>query len=151
MSDVKAETRLAKVVHIADPGFAPGPLEIVINRGLRQGVKPGDRFLVFGIGPHITDPDTGEDLGQLELVRGRGEVVHVQEHLATICTLERRRTRPAKRIIPTGLSNDRFLRGKWQERPAPFAGEKRPVVWAVGIRYQPAFHPCKGQFLCRLV
>jgi hypothetical protein len=99
MSDVKAETRLAKVVHIADPGFAPGPLEIVINRGSRQGVKPGDRFLVFGIGPHITDPDTGEDLGQLELVRGRGEVVHVQEHLATIRTLERRRTRPAKRII----------------------------------------------------
>jgi hypothetical protein len=99
MTDVKAETRLAKVVHVADPGFAPGPLEIVINRGSRQGVKPGDRFLVFGMGPHITDPDTGEDLGQLELVRGRGEVVHVQEHLATIRTLERRRTRPAKRII----------------------------------------------------
>jgi hypothetical protein len=97
MSEVKTETRLAKVVHVADPGFAPGPLEIVINRGSQQGVKPSDRFLLFGIGPHITDPDTGEDLGQLELVRG--EVVHVQEHLATVRTLERHRTRPAKRII----------------------------------------------------
>jgi hypothetical protein len=99
MSDVKAETRLAKVVHIADPGFAPGPLEIVINGGAQQGVQPGDRFMVFGLGPRITDPDTGKDLGQLEIVRGRGEVVHVQEHLATVRTLERRRPRPAKRII----------------------------------------------------
>jgi|tagenome__1003787_1003787.scaffolds.fasta_scaffold20785972_2 hypothetical protein len=99
MTEVKAETRLAKVVHIPDPGFAPGPVEVVINQGSQHGVKSGDRFLVFGLGPHIRDPDTSEDLGQLEIVRGRGEVVHVQEHLATIRTLERHRTRPAKRII----------------------------------------------------
>jgi hypothetical protein len=99
MSDLKTETRLAKVVHFASDDYATGPLEIVINRGSGQGVKAGDHFLVFGIGPHIVDPDTGEDLGVLELVRGRGEVVHVQEHLATIRTMERRRTRPAKRIL----------------------------------------------------
>jgi hypothetical protein len=99
MSDLKTETRLAKVVHFASDDYATGPLEIVINRGSGQGVKAGDRFLVFGIGPHIADPDTGEDLGALELVRGRGEVVHVQEHLATIRTMERRRARPAKRIV----------------------------------------------------
>jgi hypothetical protein len=98
MSDVKTETRLAKVVHIADLGF-PGPLEVVINRGAHQGVKLGDRFLVFGIGPRIVDPDTREDLGELELVRGRGKVVHVQEHLATLRTTELRRTRPAKRVV----------------------------------------------------
>ncbi|WP_146101802.1 hypothetical protein [Rhodopila globiformis] len=96
MNDVKAETRLAKVVHIAAPGFAPGPLEVVIDRGAQPGVQSGDRFLMFGLGPHITDPDTGKDLGQLEIVRGRGEVVHVQENLATIRTLERRRTRPSE-------------------------------------------------------
>lgn len=99
MSEVKAETRLAKIVHLGDPGYAEGPLEVVINQGARQGVKLGDRFLVFGIGPHIVDPDTHEDLGELELVRGRGEVVHVQEHLATLRSVERRRTRPAKRVI----------------------------------------------------
>jgi hypothetical protein len=98
MSDVRTETRLAKVVHIADHGFA-GPLEVVINRGAHQGVKLGDRFLVFGIGPRIVDPDTREDLGELELVRGRGKVVHVQEHLATLRTTELRRTRPAKRVV----------------------------------------------------
>jgi hypothetical protein len=98
MSDLATGTRLAKVVHVVDPDAAYAPVEVVINRGVRDGVKLGDRFLVFGEGPHITDPDTGKDLGQLELVRGRGEVVHVQEHLATIRTIERRRTRPAKRI-----------------------------------------------------
>ena len=54
---------------------------------------------VFGEGPHITDPDTGKDLGQLEVVRGRGEVVHIQDQLATIRSIERRRTRPGKRIF----------------------------------------------------
>jgi hypothetical protein len=103
MSDVKTETRLAKVVHVVDPDSTYAPVEVVINRGARHGVKLGDRFLVFGEGPYITDPDTGKDLGQLELVRGRGEVVHVQEHLATLRTMERRRTRPGKRVYRDGI------------------------------------------------
>lgn len=105
MNDIKAATRLAKVVHVVDPGFTDGPLEVVINRGTLQGVKLGDRFLVFGIGPHLNDPDTGEDLGEIELVRGRGEVIHVQEHVATLRTLERRQIRSAKSISRDGLAN----------------------------------------------
>ncbi|MDB5398999.1 MAG: hypothetical protein JWQ55_1017 [Rhodopila sp.] len=99
MSDVKAETRVARVVLIVDPGYTREPLEVVVNRGASHGLKLGDRYLIFGTGPHINDPETGEDLGTLELVRGRGEVVHVQEKMATIRSTERRRTRPAKRII----------------------------------------------------
>ena len=102
MSDVNTLTRLATVVHLMDDRFDSfnlGQMEIVINRGAEQGVKLGDRFLVFGDGPHIVDPDSGKDLGQLELVRGQGEVVHVQERLATIRTTGRRRTRPARRVI----------------------------------------------------
>jgi hypothetical protein len=118
MTEVKAENRLAKVVHIPDPGFAPGPVEVVINHGALQGVKPGDKFLVFGMDPHITDPDTGEDPGQLELVRGRGEVVHVQEHLAMIRTLERRRTRPAKRIVRESIANSTVARLEQMFAPA---------------------------------
>ena len=98
MSDVKSLTRLATVVHIVASASSHDPLEVVINRGAEQGVKLGDRFLVFGDGPQIVDPDSGKDLGQLELVRGQGEVVHVQERLATIRTTVRRRTGPARRI-----------------------------------------------------
>jgi hypothetical protein len=99
MSEVEVHSRLAKVVHIKRHEYNGAVLEVVINRGAQQGIKLGERFLVFGIGPNITDPDTGEDLGALELVRGQGVVVHVQEHLSTIRSSERRRTRPAKRII----------------------------------------------------
>ena len=112
MSDVKTDARFAKVVHIVRPGsdkpdawsrsdfesFLP-VIELVINRGAEQGVKLGDRFLVFGDGPQLVDPDSGKDLGQLELVRGQGEVVHVQEQLATIRTTGRRRMQPTKRVI----------------------------------------------------
>ena len=116
MSETKVESRLAKIVHVVAPGFANGPLEVVINHGSHQGVKPGDLFIVFGIGPHIIDPDTGQDLGALEILRGRGEVVHVQEHLATIRTAERRRIRPAKRITrepswAAGVGLSRMLGG----------------------------------------
>jgi hypothetical protein len=99
MSEVKAKSRLAKVVLLVDAHFGREPLEVVVNRGSEDGVKLGDRFLVFGIGPHITDPETGDDLGALEIVRGRGEVVHVQDKIATVRSTERSRTRPAKRII----------------------------------------------------
>lgn len=100
MSELKADIRLAKIVHVAEAGHtAGGSVEVVINRGSRHGVKMGDQFLVFGIGPHIADPDTGEDLGVLELVRGRGKVVHVQEQLATLRTINRRRTRGSTKRI----------------------------------------------------
>ena len=102
MSEVKAATHLAKIVHVGEEDRVEstfGPMEVVINRGLRQGLKQGDRFLVFGIGPRIVDPDTGEDLGELELVRGQGKIVHLQNDIATIRSIGRRRTRPAKRII----------------------------------------------------
>jgi hypothetical protein len=59
-----------------------------INRGARSGLKVGDRYLVYGVGNELADPDTGESLGRLELVRGRGKVIHVQERLATIESLE---------------------------------------------------------------
>jgi hypothetical protein len=140
MSDVRTATGLARVVHlVASPvagvtdaysaaaglGVPVSTPEVVINRGARDGVKLGDRFLVFGWGPHIVDPDTGDDLGKLELVRGRGEVVHLQEHLATIRTLERQRTRPAKRTIReavSALSVAAGLRGKViEEELAPEA------------------------------
>jgi hypothetical protein len=70
MSDVKTDFRLAKVVHITSP------FEVVINHGQSDFVKPGDRFVIFGEGPQIRDPDSGQDLGTLELVRGQGEVIH---------------------------------------------------------------------------
>jgi hypothetical protein len=99
MGEVEVETRLAKFVHFADPGFAPGPVEVVINHGPRQDVKPGDTCLVFDIDPYLADSGMGEGFGKWKRVRGRSEAVHVQEPLATIRMLEHGQARPDWRII----------------------------------------------------
>jgi hypothetical protein len=66
------------------------PTELVINRGLSHGISSASRFLVFALGDEVKDPDTGESLGQLEIVRGRGEAKHVQEKMTTIRSIERK-------------------------------------------------------------
>src|SRR5262245_55255371 len=73
---------MAKVVSKIDD------YKFVINRGVEHGVKLGANYLVFGLGDHLRDPDTGEDLGVLEIVRGRAKVTHVQEKLATLESTE---------------------------------------------------------------
>lgn len=58
--------------------------KLVINRGASSGIKEGQRFLVYKIGDEIFDPDTKESLGNLDIVRGTGRVVHLQDSMATI-------------------------------------------------------------------
>jgi hypothetical protein len=69
----------AKVVKVMDFNY-----KLVINRGAKDGVKMGQRFLIYSIGEEILDPDTKESLGKLEIVRGKGKVIHVQEKMATL-------------------------------------------------------------------
>ena len=57
---------------------------LVINRGSENGAALGDRVLIYAIGEEIEDPDTGESLGALELVRGTGKVTHLQPKMATV-------------------------------------------------------------------
>jgi hypothetical protein len=74
---------LPKVVAVLD-GY-----RFVINRGSENGVKAGANYLVFGLGGMLKDPDTSDDLGQLELVRGRAKVIHLQEKMATLESTEK--------------------------------------------------------------
>jgi len=76
---------LARVASVIEMGN-----EVVINRGSDDGVKSGDRYLIYGLGEELIDPETGESLGQLELVRGRGVVVHVQSKMSTLRSVETR-------------------------------------------------------------
>jgi hypothetical protein len=72
----------AKVVSVQDKYV------VVINAGADKGVKVGQRFLVVGLGEALTDPDTGEDLGRLEVVRGTVQATHVQDKVATLRSSE---------------------------------------------------------------
>lgn len=69
----------AKVVSVLDFGY-----KVVINRGADHGIKEGQRFLIYGIGEELYDPDTQELLGVLEEVKGKGKAVHVQNKMTTI-------------------------------------------------------------------
>lgn len=57
---------------------------VVMNKGSEQGVRNGAKFLVAGIGSVIIDPDTHEELENLEIVKGCVEVTHTQPKIATL-------------------------------------------------------------------
>lgn len=63
---------------------------IVINRGTIDGVELSQEFLLYAISPHeIIDPETGESLGRLEIVKGTGYVIHVQEKMSIVKAVQK--------------------------------------------------------------
>lgn len=60
------------------------PEMIVLNKGSDDGFKYGQRFLIYSVGSEITDPESGTSLGKLEIVRGTGRVVHIQNSMCTV-------------------------------------------------------------------
>jgi hypothetical protein len=57
---------------------------VVINRGSKHAVREGQRFLIYSVGGEVNDPETKAPLGRLEIVKGKGKVLHVQENMATL-------------------------------------------------------------------
>lgn len=60
--------------------------EVLLNVGRQEGVKEGLELIVYSEGEHVTDPETGEDLGPVETVKGRLRVTHVQERMCRAVT-----------------------------------------------------------------
>ena len=56
--------------------------ELILNIGLDDDVKEGMEFVIFEEGEHIFDPQSGDDLGPLETVKGRVTVYHVMPRLS---------------------------------------------------------------------
>ena len=81
----------AKVIDVIDE------YRVVINRGSREGLKNGMRVVVYAVGKEdLIDPDTGENLGKLEIVRGIGTLTNVQPKIATVKSAMKR---PAPKTI----------------------------------------------------
>lgn len=93
MSGDSNTANFAKVANIIDS------YTIVINKGASQGIKVGTNFLIYGIGDEILDPESGESLGNLELVRGIGTVIHVQDKISTIESTKTRKSAPTIRRV----------------------------------------------------
>jgi len=56
----------------------------VIDQGSINGIKSGDKFLVYLPGDEVFDPDTKKSLGRLEIPKDRCEIVHIQENMTII-------------------------------------------------------------------
>lgn len=71
--------------------------KLVMNRGKQNGIREGQRMMVYRIDEEeILDPHTGESLGFLELVRGTGRIIFVQDKISIIETDQKKTYR--KRI-----------------------------------------------------
>lgn len=67
--------------------------ELVINRGTEHGVEIGMRFAVLNSkGAEITDPDSGELLGSVDVEKTFVKVVRVQERMSVARTFRTFRT-----------------------------------------------------------
>ncbi len=81
---------------------------LVLNKGALDGVKKGMEYLIYSLSSYeITDPETGERLGYLELKKGLGEVVQVQEKLSVLRSSKFRRGGLAAFSALGGLFRDK--------------------------------------------
>lgn len=71
---------------------------VVISRGSDNGIKDGMEFIVYYLGQELHDIDTGESLGNLEVVCGKAKIKHIQPKITTLVSNEYEH-RTSRRII----------------------------------------------------
>lgn len=99
--------------------------EVVLNIGKNDGVKEGMEFVIYENSDRIIDPETGEDLGPLEIIKGRVKTFHVQEKIsrAKTITYQISQTANALQTIQGALSRPITRQEKLKVRDE----DKRPL------------------------
>lgn len=90
--------------------------DVVLNIGKNNGISKNSIFLIFALGPELLDPETGESLGHIEVVRGQGRVTHLQEKMCTVRSARTRTKYYPKNALSAFTSTDSEIR----EVAAPF-------------------------------
>jgi hypothetical protein len=91
-----------RVIRILNKDIYGCPVEVVVDVGEVDGVTSRSQFLLYVLGEEIQNPDGGESLGRLEIVRGRGKAKHVQSRLTTVVPLSKTK-RTIRRTSGGGL------------------------------------------------
>lgn len=91
---------------------------VILNAGSEDGVRIGQDFVVYALGDELIDPMTGKSLGAYEIVRGRGEVVHVQDKMCTIKSVD---TNEVVQASTNALAVAAGIGGRPQKIEVPFA------------------------------
>ena len=88
--------------------------EVAINKGSQDGVRIGMIFKILSTkGSEITDPDTGESLGSVELVKTSVKVTDAQDRIAVASTYRSHRVNVGGRGL---LISRLFEPPKWETR-----------------------------------
>lgn len=61
--------------------------QIVINKGIQDGINSYMRFLVYEEGKEIFDPITKESLGVLEIPKGTFKVLNIQDRMTVLISI----------------------------------------------------------------
>ncbi|WP_442864682.1 FlgT C-terminal domain-containing protein [Aeromicrobium sp. HA] len=95
--------------------------ELLINLGSAAGVAVGDTFKVLDSRTmNVREPGTNRDLGSLERVKSRLQVVQVSEHMALAEVMGRSTgISGATRILTGGSISSRLTSGTWPEGVEP--------------------------------
>ncbi len=94
---------MAKIVKVIND------TKVVINAGSSSGLREGQLFLIYTESDRVTDPDTGEDLGTIEIVKAKAHITHLQEKLATLEPIPTKKV-GKKTIIKNNSNNNAFRR-----------------------------------------
>jgi hypothetical protein len=82
--------------------------QVVINGGSSNGITEKDRFVIYELGEELIDPESKELLGRLEIVKGSGRPIHIQEKLTTIKSNEVRSQSARRTIVKRSGGGDIF-------------------------------------------
>ncbi|WP_395299308.1 hypothetical protein V1572_14605 [Enterobacter quasiroggenkampii] len=92
--------------------------QFVLNKGWAHGVQEHHRFIIFELGNEVIDPETGENLGTLEIIKGRVRPLHIQEKITTLISEEITKSPVTAEYIYRNNSGNRWAFGLNNNLPA---------------------------------
>lgn len=112
---------------------------LVINAGSDDNIKETSRFLIYELGDDLIDEETGENFGPLEIVKGTGKILHLQQKICTVTSSMIVENKPTKKIVrklglisPLGgvETEELFPDGTSERRPflSPSAGDLARLI-----------------------
>ena len=129
----------AKVAAVADE------TTLVLNAGSEHGVSEGMVFAIVAEQQEISDPDSGESLGNWEVVKARVVVEHVQERMCTV------RSPLRQEIDTSGTLSTMMVRHSFGAYGSAAGDRASMQVRATGLAGRPKVRPIEVGDRARLV
>ena len=133
------ENIAAKVAAVADE------TTLVLNVGSEHGVSEGMVFAIVAEQQEIADPDSGESLGNWEVVKARVVVEHVQERMCTV------RSPLRQEIDTSGTLSTMMVRHSFGAYGSAAGDRASMQVRATGLAGRPKVRPIEVGDRARLV